>query len=723
MIVRCSNCNSAFAVDDAKVENKRFAFTCPKCSNENIFDNRKGAPADEFAAISKNDTATVMKGKPATADFDFDAEPAPRMEAASMKTKEVHREEPVLDDEFSTDIPLDDISLEESKTAIDDMDLDIPDNLEDLDFDSGAGDSLAEKAPAQKAAADTDDLDLGDLELELSDSDISGFDAELASETTGKAAQKNDGMADLDLDLDLTLGEEGIEISADDLALDESLEDLTPVEEDILAEESLEEIMVDDEIITEEVYSRDAEDEDESITIDLDTLDIELEESDKDFIASEETPRDDTGSDEFDIDFDDSLQMDDEPKKSKRTAGRDDEDITLDLDSLDIDIQEEETISRGEIPDDGIDIDLPELSPELDDTTSSLSDDEDITLDLDSLDIPLEETEELKSGEIPDEDEKLTLEDAGLTMDELTADELASATSDIVEDMDADDDIRLTIDEIDPDLSIQELENELHEAEVILTDDDEELPEIDFDEYDTLQTKAAVRKPVRVSDEIVELDDTYGDNDEELSRKRYRDVVQGGSVNFSIDYSLKYSRLGAFLRLVQLFSIGLIPHFIVLFVYSILSMILGFINHIVVLSTKNSVEDFSEIIEKTLRYFLSTSTSYLGIVEEMPLFTGKKDIDYAMQLDIIYPVVYSRILAALRLSIIGIIIATLPHLVVLLVIGMTIPIFYLVGMIAVLITARWPHFLFSIISRYYRYMARVMAFMTGLVDKYPPFTF
>jgi len=706
MIIRCSNCNSAFAVDDAKVENKRFAFTCPKCANENIFDNRKGSPADEFAAISKNDTAAVMKGKPATADFDFNAEPAPRMEAASMKTKEVHREEPVPEDEFSADIPLDDMSLEESKTAIDDMDLDIPDNLEDLDFDSGAGDSLAEKAPAQKAVSDTDDLDLGDLELELSDSDISGFDTEPASKTAGKAAQKSDGIADLDLDL----------------ALDESLEDLAPVEEDILAGGSLEEITVDDEIITEEVYSRDAEDEDESITIDLDTLDIELEESDKEFIASEETPRDDTGSDEFDIDFDAPLLMDDEPKKSKRTAGRDDEDITLDLDSLDIDIQEEETISRGEIPDDEIDIDLPELS-ELDDTTSSLSDDEDITLDLDSLDIPLEETEELKSGEIPDEDEKLTLEDAGLTMDELTADELASATSDIGEDMDADDDIRLTIDEIDPDLSIQELENELHEAEVILTDDDEELPEIDFDEYDTLQTKAAVRKPVRVSDEIVELDDTYGDNDEELSRKRYRDVVQGGSVNFSIDYSLKYSRLGAFLRLVQLFSIGLIPHFIVLLVYSILSMILGFINHIVVLSTKNSVEDFSEIIEKTLRYFLSTSTSYLGIVEEMPLFTGKKDIDYAMQLDIIYPVGYSRILAALRLSTIGIIIATLPHLVVLLVIGITIPIFYLVGMIAVLISARWPHFLFSIISRYYRYMARVMAFMTGLVDKYPPFTF
>ena len=41
MIVRCKDCNSAFAVDDAKVEGKRFAFTCPKCNFENVIDNRK----------------------------------------------------------------------------------------------------------------------------------------------------------------------------------------------------------------------------------------------------------------------------------------------------------------------------------------------------------------------------------------------------------------------------------------------------------------------------------------------------------------------------------------------------------------------------------------------------------------------------------------------------------------------------------------------------------
>ncbi|HOP31543.1 MAG TPA: zinc-ribbon domain-containing protein, partial [Spirochaetota bacterium] len=41
MIVRCTSCVSAFAVDDEKVANRKFAFTCPKCGTENIFDNRK----------------------------------------------------------------------------------------------------------------------------------------------------------------------------------------------------------------------------------------------------------------------------------------------------------------------------------------------------------------------------------------------------------------------------------------------------------------------------------------------------------------------------------------------------------------------------------------------------------------------------------------------------------------------------------------------------------
>ena len=366
---------------------------------------------------------------------------------------------------------------------------------------------------------------------------------------------------------------------------------------------------------------------------------------------------------------------------------------------------------------------LPELS---DEKISAVEEDESITLDLDSLDIEIAESSEIASGEIPEEDEKLTLEDAGLTLDELTAEEIASATGDetyVTAPEEEEEDIRLSIDEIDPNLK-HELEDELKEAEDILSDIDDDLPEIDLDEYQAGTTATAVGIAGAASvGAAIDLDEPLETMEKYEEIERATDSVKNGSVSFSIDYSLKYSRLGALARLFLLFMVGMLPHFLVLLIYSLLSSILGFINHIVVISTKNSVEDFSEIIENTIRYSLAVNTSLIGIVEEMPIFAGKKDIDYAMQMNITYPLAYSRLLAALRLSGIGIFLMTLPHILILMVIGLAIPVFWLTGIISVLATARWPHFLFDILMRYYRYMARVMAFMTGLVDKYPPFTF
>lgn len=160
-----------------------------------------------------------------------------------------------------------------------------------------------------------------------------------------------------------------------------------------------------------------------------------------------------------------------------------------------------------------------------------------------------------------------------------------------------------------------------------------------------------------------------------------------------------------------------------LLVYSVLSLILGFFNHAVVMLTRKPVEDFHAIQENTLRYCLSLYASLIGVVEEMPVFTGRDSIDYSLQLNITYALRYSNILAILRLSGAGIILISLPHLVVLSVISAVIPIIYLIGIFSVLITGRWPYFLFDFMTRYYRALGRLMAFMTGLVDTYPPFTF
>ena len=356
--------------------------------------------------------------------------------------------------------------------------------------------------------------------------------------------------------------------------------------------------------------------------------------------------------------------------------------------------------------------------------------DEDITLDLDTLDIPLDETDEIQSGEALGEDEKITLEDAGLTIEELSGDEIAGLQKDTE---DEEEDIKLSIDDIDPSLSIENIETELQAAEPFLMeeeqtllDEDDDLPDIDFESFEEeYETAAPARAAQTLDDDRIDIDfhDQGLAGEEKSIRQKISDTVPGGSVTYSVDYSISYSRTGALLRLFQIFTLGMIPHFIVFLLYSVLSFILGFINHLVVLSTRQTVEDFSDIQENTVRYFLSINAALIGIVEDMPVFAGRENIDYPLQMNITQPYRRSPILALLRLSIAGILILALPHILILAILSVVIPFIYFIGVISVLITGRWPYVLFDFLVRYYRHAALVMAFIIGLTDRYPGLKF
>jgi hypothetical protein len=512
------------------------------------------------------------------------------------------------------------------------------------------------------------------------------------------------------------------------------VDDFEPLEVETadIASKPLEPDMVlDEEIKAEEVYRAKDTVEDESITIDLDTLDIDLE--DNPGVKEEKPYEKRSEADDFVLS---------ERKAVPRHETYEDENITIDLDSLDIDLQEEKEPLKGESHEE-LDLDLSDFSEETIQELEKVSqkpktkDEEDITLDLNSLDISLEESDEIKKGEDLEEDEKLTLEDAGLTLEELTTDELISVSSESDSKHDDEDDIRLTIDELGPDIDMNEIEKELKEAESILIEPDRkkeellvvdelsDLPEIDFDKDLTLTgISTGTATVLRKEDELFKLDD----REKAIKikgglQKELPDMVPKGAVNFSIDYSLKYSRIGALLRLFGFFFLGLIPHYLVFFVYNLLSIILGFINHILVIFTEKNVEDFSEIHENTLRYLLSISASSLGIVEEMPIFAGRDNIDYPLQMRIVYPLRSSRLLAFLRLSVVGILLLTLPHLVILGIMSLAVLVIFFVGILSVLVTGGWPHVLFDFLTRYYRYMARVLSFSIGIVDVYPTFRF
>ena len=800
MIVRCVQCNSAFSVDDSKIENKQFAFTCPKCAYENVFDNRnlsgQEGSGDEYYS---NDEESYSEDAPVAEGYDDGAVYADSQysdEYAGNEGEFETGEGAITDDgefpifdEGAAPFNTEDYALDEDTTvsengefplfdeaalplsAVDDVtdeDLTIPDSGEFPIFDEAAlplSDDMLGDDDDEKIIANINDLPI------LDEQDTLPLSSMLDDDDDEKIIADINDLPVLDeqdtLPLSSMLDDDDDEkIIADINELPVFNEEAMPLSNDILDDDEAIIADIDDLSVLDgkdTITISDDLDNEEKIIADINDFPIfgntQVIPPDENIYADVKKTIEANSDDDFPIFNDGGFSSE------INTSSNEDESITIDLDSLDIDLADDSVTRTGElvidnIPIEKVDIDIPELSPKSQILDFSENDeDESITLDLDSLDIPIDETEELKSGIEPDDDEKLTINDAGLTLDDL------DGGDDFTEDQLSDDDY-LTSDEIKPELSelkVSDFEDEMREVEAILSPNDT-IPEIDMleveefeeteistyderkidkfeksrdDEHGKVKPHIAVfrddadstgKRSYSNSDDSdlanEKLYDYNDDSEEEINIVQTSSPVPGslrGFVSFFIDFSLKHSRLLAFLRLPGLFMIAMIPHIFVLCIYLVLSTILGFLNQLVVLMTGKDVRDFSEVLEKTLRYLLSIKIVAIGVVDDMPIFTGKKNLSHCLQLKIIYPTRFSRLLAALRLSIVGIIIAALPHIIVLAIMGCLLPVMYLMGIFCVIATSRWPYTLFEIMSGYYRYVARVMGFMMGLVDRYPPF--
>ncbi|MCL1833722.1 MAG: DUF4389 domain-containing protein, partial [Leptospirales bacterium] len=498
----------------------------------------------------------------------------------------------------------------------------------------------------------------------------------------------------------------------------------------------------------------------DDLTIDMDSLDIELEETNLDDMLADQAAIDDKNTksksatdnfddediklnlDELDLDIDDVQAQTDKPTEDgldeipelsmEFDKGQIEDDLTIDMDSLDIEL--EEINLDDALADHAAMNDKKNIKSEL---SADDFDEEDIKINLDELDLDIDEIEGIdfvseddtkadKSIDYED-DEKLTLDDAGLTFDELT---LEAKDDGIYEQ--SDDEIKLTLEDIDPDLTLEEIIKTAETDNKLVLDTLEEFPEVYSDENDAIIQTRGNRNRKETPANIY-MDSKFTDNsDYDIDYSIIEDFddseLQGSSnakrdISFSIDFSLKYSGIQAFLRLFFLYFISMIPHFIVLFIYTALSAILGFINQLVILSTGKCAEDFSLIIENTLRYVFYIKTNLIGIVDDRPVFAGRKYIDHALQFDVALPLSYSKNMAILRVSIIGIIIFALPHIIMMTLLSLIAPICYLIGMLSVIFTKRWPRIFFIYLAKYFRYLARISSFMLGLTDDYPSFKF
>lgn len=735
MIIRCTNCEAAYSVDDHKVDNKRFAFACPRCKTHNVIDNRE--TERESALGAGLDERSSMDAQPFSAEDTDEG----MFEKTPVEIPSFEEEDIISDGIPGIDAEAELSGIEES------LDLEgagAPVESEDLLSDIDAVDELAKSTErgVEKEAADfnLDDVTFYETSREA-DEAMAG--ADLDTHITEHIAQP-DVDEDLDLDTILPLDDDGASgdmemeiLDAEDAELELQEDGLT---EDISLEDALDSIDVsdlretDEGDLSTEMVGRDTEGMGIGTDAieDLTTLEKEAFIEERASMGSPSEEGVPVGSEKAiglnHLEAESDLQKNEIGGGEILSANSDDldESITIDLDSLDIQLGEEEVkegIAETEVKEaaEMSDLELLEITG---DELPSLGeeDDESITIDLDSLDIPLEEEEELREGEILDADDRLSLEDAGLTIDELEPTEIAPRR---VEEHVEEDDIRLSIDEIDPALSVDRLIDEVEEAEVLLSEEisGDELPEVDIDRF-TEEPGAVTRK--------AEAEDFLDIEGDELEKYRGRidreelapsDLVPRGLINFSIDYSLKYSRIGAVLRLLGLYVIRLFPRIIVASLYYALSMVVGILNWILILFTGESVEDFTEIQEKTIRNLITLNACFADVVEEVPPYAGRKDIDYSLQMDVTYPTNYSRVLAFLRLSGIGILILAFPHIVLLFLLSIGSILICVAGLISIIATRRWPTILFDFMIRYYRYATNVISYLFGIIDKYPTFRF
>ncbi|HNX60812.1 MAG TPA: DUF4389 domain-containing protein, partial [Spirochaetota bacterium] len=259
---------------------------------------------------------------------------------------------------------------------------------------------------------------------------------------------------------------------------------------------------------------------------------------------------------------------------------------------------------------------------------------------------------------------------------------------------------------------------------------DEELPEIDIDRYGgSVPEESAFEKipSAPAEDQFLDIESQkkFDQYESDLNRNDAESVAAsgGGYINFSIDYSFHYSRIRALLRLLIVYHITFIPYYVIGFIYSLISGVVGALNQLLILFSGKRERDFSLMQEQTLRYLSSLYASLLNVIEEKPPFGGKSDIDHQLQFRIVYPPRYSRILAFMRLSIVGITILALPHLILLLVMTIGMSLISIISLVFTIFTGRWPSLLFDFMVRYLRYWTTINAYICGLIDTYPSFRF
>jgi hypothetical protein len=194
-------------------------------------------------------------------------------------------------------------------------------------------------------------------------------------------------------------------------------------------------------------------------------------------------------------------------------------------------------------------------------------------------------------------------------------------------------------------------------------------------------------------------------------------------MRFEVDYPELPSRglalLGALLFIKELL---LIPHLIILFALGIAASLVVYIGFWAVLITGKYPMGLFDFVVGVQRWQTRTDSWMYGFADRYPPFS--KDVEYyAARFEVDYPESSSRVLALLGALLFIKMVLLIPHLVILLFLSILMTVAVYIGYWAVLITGRYPVGLYTFVSGIQRWNYRAGAWLVGLTDRYPPFSF
>lgn len=184
---------------------------------------------------------------------------------------------------------------------------------------------------------------------------------------------------------------------------------------------------------------------------------------------------------------------------------------------------------------------------------------------------------------------------------------------------------------------------------------------------------------------------------------------------YPVTYSLEYpERLSGGLVLVK--WLLAIPHFLVLVLYGIVWLVTVGIAWLVILVTGHYPRGLFNFSVSYLRYSNRVSAYLWLLRDEYPPFGGGVESSMPLTLDVQYPERLSRGKIFVKWLLV------IPHMIIVTAFAYLAGAITFVAFFAVLFTGRYPRGLYDIMVAYWRWQARVNAYVYLLTDAYPPFS-